>query len=228
VLKAIMGFQVLIAGFCLWIMIMLRLQSKHFESRKEKAPLTFLFFITFMLLVGEATAAAYTRASATMAKVDGYNLNAVATFFIYLHVAFLPATILWYIHNRGTFLCDLAGDKFPEPSTSKKRKRIFDWVHVGFTFGLLVALMAITTHNSIAYEQHRISLDRYNTNVKVAKNISHACAALVITLYMNTIASMILLNRQIKNAKGSDDVSASTTRSLYILLTSIINRLPNI
>jgi hypothetical protein len=168
-----------------------------------------------MLLVGEATAAAYTRASATMAKVDGYNLNAVATLFVYLHVAFLPATILWFIHNRGTILCNLAG-KFPEPFTSKKRKRIFDWVHVGSTFGLLVSLMAITTHNSIAYEQQRISLDRYNTNIKVAKNISHACAALVITLYMNTIASMVLLNRQIKNAKGSDDVSASTTRSLYI------------
>jgi hypothetical protein len=199
-----MAFQIINFCFCLWLVLLL-VPGLALYKRKERGPFILLLFITVMLIVGDATGAAYTRASAVIPKVRAYNLNAATTFFVYVHVAFLPAVVLWFIHNRGMILCDSAG-KLLEPFTSKKRKRIFDWVHVGSTFTLLISLIAITTHNSIGYELKRISLERYNTNLKLAKNISHACAALVISLYINVIASVILLNRRIKSIKGSDEV----------------------
>jgi hypothetical protein len=210
-----MAFQIFHLFFCVYLIVMLKQRLRLLETHKEKAPFIFLFFIIVMLIAGYAAGAAYTRASATMDKVKGYALNAVAAFFTYVHVAFLPATMLWYIHNRGMILCDSAG-KLLEPFTSTKRKRIFDWAHAGSTFGFLLALIAITTRNSISYEQQRISLDRYNTNIKVAEYISHACAALLITLYINVVASIILLNRRIGSVGGRDEVRFSITRFIYI------------
>lgn len=204
-----MAFQIIYFLCLLWQMVMICQRFKSLKTWAERGPFILLLFITVILGTGYATGAAYTRASAIIPKITAYNLNAASTFFMYVDVAFRPAAVLWYIHERGATLCDSRGKLLDLP-TPTKIKRIIDWVHVGVTFLLLIVLLALNTHTSIAYELKHISLSQYNTNNLVAKSMSHSVTAFVLSLYINVVATVIGLYRCIRSVKGKDLVCALT------------------
>jgi len=159
-----------------------------------RAPYILLMVITVSLGIWQVLYAVYLRTSTILDRPTLISIYTAGTFFVYLDTAFIPAVVLYLVHQRGDILRAVRGNT-TAPLATHLWKRILDWALTGLTFVMAIAAMGVYSDylNSLVLALHRTYLD-----------LGHAAVAFATLLCIDVFISVIVQFVQGKDTQPAD------------------------
>ena len=129
-------------------------------------------------------------------------LDLALDFFNAIFPAFLPAVVLYLLHQRSAILRATKGNT-TVPLASYIWKQIFDWSLVGLTFVIPIANLAV---RGISLEIDSTMIAQQLQYAQSSRGLAHASAVFQLLLCIDLIASVVIHFVQIRRVQRNDPV----------------------